>query len=109
MGHIPDPAMREDGLGADGTTMTRLAPIAVQTGTDTRRRWTVAVDGRRLRQARRQHGWSQRTLAEAAGISLATIGRLERQERATCRGRTLARLADALGRQATDLARRGAY
>ena len=80
--------------------MTQLAPAAVQTGTDTRRRWTVPVDGRRLRQARHRLGLSQRALA---AISVATIGRLERQERATCRGRTLARLADALGRQAADL------
>lgn len=71
------------------------------------RRWTVIVDGQRLRQARQQRGLSRQTLAEAAGISPATIGRLERQERASCRRRTLARLAAALGQQAADLARRG--
>ena len=60
------------------------------------RRWTVTVDGQRLRRLRRQHGLSQETLAEVSGISLATVGRLD-LPCAPCRGRTLGRLAWALG------------
>jgi len=37
------------------------------------------VDGQRLRFLRRQHGLSQETLAYQAGISPATVARLERQ------------------------------
>lgn len=58
--------------------------------------WTTALDGPRLRQLRRQHGLSQEQLADQAGLSLTTVTRLERQVRAACRGRTLARLAAAL-------------
>jgi DNA-binding XRE family transcriptional regulator len=61
------------------------------------RSWTTAVDGTRLRQARREHGLSQAELAANAGISLTTLARLERQPRTRCRCRTLARLALALG------------
>jgi len=49
-----------------------------------------------LRELRRERGLSQEALADRAGISLATVARLERQTRASCRGRTLARLAAAL-------------
>ena len=59
-------------------------------------RWTTILDGRRLRQLRRQHGVSQEQLADHAGISLTTIRRLERQPAAPCRCRTLGRLAAAL-------------
>ena len=62
-----------------------------------RHRWTTSLDGSRLRQLRHQHGVSQEQLADQAGISLTTITRLERQPRAACRTRTLARLAAALG------------
>ena len=64
---------------------------------DDRHCWTTALDGSRLRQIRHQHGMSQERLADQAGISLTTITRLERQPRAACRTRTLARLAAALG------------
>lgn len=60
-------------------------------------RWTTTVDGHRLRQIRHQHALSQDQLADRAGISLATVARLERQHTAPCRCRTLARLAGALG------------
>jgi transcriptional regulator with XRE-family HTH domain len=60
-------------------------------------RWNTALDGRRLRQLRRQHGLSQEQLAARAAISLTTVARLERALCTTCRTRTLARLADALG------------
>ena len=63
------------------------------------RSWTTVLDGARLRELRREHGLSQEKLADRAGISLTTVGRLERQARATCRGRTLARLAAALHEQ----------
>jgi len=46
-------------------------------GNSAGRRWIVIIDGQRLRQLRRQHGLSQETLADRAGISVATIGRLD--------------------------------
>jgi transcriptional regulator with XRE-family HTH domain len=61
------------------------------------RRWFTVVDGRRLRRLRRQRGLSQEQLAGRAGISPATVARLERQPAAPCRTRTLGRLATALG------------
>jgi transcriptional regulator with XRE-family HTH domain len=60
-------------------------------------RWTTILDGRRLRQLRREHGLSREQLATHAGISLTTIRRLEHQPAAPCRSRTLGRLATALG------------
>lgn len=60
-------------------------------------RWFTVLDGHQLRQLRREHGLSQERLAAAAGISLTTIRRLERQPAAPSRSRTLARLARALG------------
>lgn len=59
--------------------------------------WTTLIDGRRLRQLRRRRGLSQENLADQAGISPRTMTRLERQPRASCRTRTLGRLARALG------------
>ena len=58
--------------------------------------WTTIVDGGRLRQLRREAALSQERLADRAGISPATVARLERQHHAPCRSRTLARLAAAL-------------
>lgn len=60
-------------------------------------RWFVVVDGRRVRQLRRQHGLSPAELAGKAGIGMSTVTRLECQRRRRCRTRTLARLAAALG------------
>jgi DNA-binding XRE family transcriptional regulator len=59
--------------------------------------WITALDGKRLRALRRQRGLSQEKLADRAGISTATVARLERHPHPSCRGRTLARLAAALG------------
>ena len=73
--------------------MNRPAPTP---GSPPAHRWNTALDGQRLRQLRRQHGLSQEQLAAKAGISLATVARLERTPRTTCRTRTLARLAAAL-------------
>jgi DNA-binding XRE family transcriptional regulator len=67
------------------------------------RRWYVVADGQRLRQLRHERRLSQEALASRAGISVGTIGQLERQARSSCRGRTLARLAAALGAQPTAL------
>ena len=58
---------------------------------------TFILDGQRLRQLRRQRGLSQEELADRAGVSVTTVGRLERRPCAPCRGRTLGRLARALG------------
>jgi transcriptional regulator with XRE-family HTH domain len=60
-------------------------------------RWFTVLDGHGLRRLRRQHGLSQEQLADRAGISPATVARLERQPVAPCRCRTLGRLARALG------------
>jgi len=59
--------------------------------------WTTVLDGQRLRQLRREHALSQEKLASLAGISPSTVARLEGRSRPICRGRTLARLAAALG------------
>jgi transcriptional regulator with XRE-family HTH domain len=61
-----------------------------------RQPWTTILDGGQLRQLRRQAALSQEQLADRAGLSPATVTRLERQHHAPCRGRTLARLAAAL-------------
>ena len=61
--------------------------------------WTTVLDGGQLRRLRRQHALSQEKLADQAGISAATVARLERQPAAPCRCRTLARLAAALGEE----------
>ena len=60
-------------------------------------RWFTVLDGHRLRRLRRQRGLSQEQLADRAGMSPATVARLERQPSAPCRSRTLGRLATALG------------
>lgn len=60
-------------------------------------RWLTVVDGDRLRQLRRQHHLTQEQLAANAGISTATVARLEQAPHITCRSRTLGRLARALG------------
>jgi DNA-binding XRE family transcriptional regulator len=65
--------------------------------------WMSVLDGQRLRQARRRHGLSQAQLAYLAGLSPATIARLEREPRPRCRARTQARLAAALGQQPASL------
>jgi DNA-binding XRE family transcriptional regulator len=72
-------------------------PAPAGPGGGTTRRWMVIIDGQLLRQLRRQRGLSQEMLADRAGISTATVGRLERCDRPSCRGRTLARLAAVLG------------
>lgn len=66
-------------------------------------RWFTVVDGVQLRQLRRQHGLSAAELAGKAGIGLSTVTRLERQPGRSCRTRTLARLAAALGRSPATL------
>ena len=68
-------------------------------------RWFTVLDGVRLRQLRRQHGLSAAELAGKAGVGLSTVTRLERQpgRSGSCRTRTLARLAAALGQSPTAL------
>jgi DNA-binding XRE family transcriptional regulator len=56
----------------------------------TQRGWTTVLDGERLSQLRQQHRLSQEKLADLAGISLATMARVERQDRSPCRSRTRA-------------------
>ena len=59
-------------------------------------RWFTVLDGHRLRRLRGQRGLSREQLADRAGISPATVARLD-QRAAPCRCRTLGRLAAALG------------
>jgi transcriptional regulator with XRE-family HTH domain len=67
-------------------------------------RWTAVVDGRRLRELRRQQALSQVELARLAGVSAHTVSKLERQPASCCRSRTLARLAAALGESPATIA-----
>jgi anti-sigma regulatory factor (Ser/Thr protein kinase)/DNA-binding XRE family transcriptional regulator len=60
-------------------------------------RWTVPIDGDRLRQARARAGLSQEAVADAAGVSVTTIGRLERRDRLRCHFVTRWRIAAAVG------------
>ena len=56
----------------------------------------IPVDGRRLRALRQERGMSRNALARRSGISASTVARLEQGQSASCRGRTLVRLAAAL-------------
>lgn len=64
---------------------------------------TIVMDGRRLREVRRERGLSQEDLAFEAKVGLSTLARLERQCCAPCRTWTHARLAIALGENPRDL------
>jgi transcriptional regulator with XRE-family HTH domain len=59
--------------------------------------WTVPIDGDRLRRARQRAGLSQEALAGAAGVSVTTVGRLERRDRLRCHFVTRWRIAAAVG------------
>jgi transcriptional regulator with XRE-family HTH domain len=83
--------------------MTDIAPLSAGNHPPAQQ-WTTSLDGDRLRQLRREHGLSQVQLADLAGMSVATVARLERVSDASCRCRTLARLAAALGEQPHALA-----
>jgi ribosome-binding protein aMBF1 (putative translation factor) len=89
------------GFGADATPdgAASLPPAAAPADAETKlaRPPAVVLDGRRLREARRESGLSQERLAFQAGIGLTTVRRLERQDWPPCRPRTLGRLAAALG------------
>ncbi len=62
----------------------------------------LEVDTEKLRRLRRQAALSQQELAERAGTTQETISRLERGHH-SARGRTLRRLAEALGVEPADL------
>jgi DNA-binding XRE family transcriptional regulator len=68
------------------------------------RQWNTVIDGRRLREVRQQRELSQAGLADLAGVSLTTVARLERQEKAPCRKWMLGRLAVALDEEPTAFA-----
>jgi DNA-binding XRE family transcriptional regulator len=76
-----------------------LAAAALDSAGGTRQstHWIAVVDSQRLRQVRLQRGLSQERLAWESGISLTTVGKLERQARPSCHVRTLALIAAALG------------
>lgn len=75
------------------TTMPGATPTTARQA----RTWTTIANGAQVRVLRLQHRLTRRDLASRAGVSPATIARIERQPRASCRGRTLARVAAALG------------
>jgi serine/threonine-protein kinase RsbW len=111
----PPPAHTPAGTGrrqsaCDGGEPAKADPspapvLASARTTRPAQRWTAVLDGERLRHLRRLHGLSQDKLADRAGISAATVARLERQPRPSCRTRTLARLAAALGEHPATITR----
>ncbi|MRR35252.1 XRE family transcriptional regulator [bacterium] len=65
-------------------------------------RYAYVVFGERVRERRKELGWSQETLAEKAGLDRTHIGRCELgKQNATLK--TIYALAAALGVEATDL------
>jgi DNA-binding XRE family transcriptional regulator len=77
-------------------------------GQDPAQRWITLLDGQHLRQLRRRHQLTQAELAAKAGVSRATVARLETGTCLTCRSRTLARLAAALDAEPAALTARPA-
>jgi transcriptional regulator with XRE-family HTH domain/anti-sigma regulatory factor (Ser/Thr protein kinase) len=75
----------------------RREPTDSEPGPGRNHRWITSVDGQRLRGLRRQRGLTQVELARKAQVSAAAVARLERQIQASCRSRTLVRLAAVLG------------
>jgi transcriptional regulator with XRE-family HTH domain len=65
----------------------------------------MTIDGPCLRELRQLHCLSQEALADQAGVGLATLARLEREQDARCRPRTLVRLADTLGEHPATITR----
>ncbi|GLW72113.1 hypothetical protein Kpho02_44120 [Kitasatospora phosalacinea] len=63
--------------------------------------------GDRIGRLRRRRGMTQEQLAEASGVSVATIRKLERNDRESARMGTLRQLAQALGVKTTDLMQTG--
>ncbi|MEU7165999.1 helix-turn-helix transcriptional regulator [Streptomyces morookaense] len=63
--------------------------------------------GDRIGRVRRRRGMTQEQLAEASGVSVATIRKLERNDRDSARMSTLRQLAQALGVKTTDLMQTG--
>jgi anti-sigma regulatory factor (Ser/Thr protein kinase)/DNA-binding XRE family transcriptional regulator len=96
---IVDRLARTWGRGGGETGWTLWFEI----GQPPARRWITSLDSGKLRQARRHHGLTQAELAAKAGISTATITRLETSTCPGCRCRTLARLATALDTDPTAL------
>jgi len=62
----------------------------------------IAMDGGRLRRARRGRALSQQDLSAATGVAQATLSDLERGKRGA-RASTLRKLAEALGVEPRDL------
>jgi transcriptional regulator with XRE-family HTH domain len=63
----------------------------------------ILIDGAKMRQFRKNKGWSQFGLARVALVDQGTISALERNARAGLRLNTLVRLARALGVSTDDL------
>ncbi len=72
------------------------AALIMHAATTRRTQWSAIIDGRQLGHLRALHGLTRQQLASHAGLSPATLARLERQDTARCHPRTTARLAIAL-------------
>lgn len=70
---------------------------AISEDRGTARPWTTVIDGQRLQRLRRLQRLTRLELAGEAGVSMATVARLERRPQVSCRCRTLSRFAAALG------------
>src|SRR5215472_16112454 len=75
-----------------------LAGISARSRNSTRpgRYWITTLDGSRLREARMERGLSRDELTAGAGVSLATMARLEGQRMVSCHRATLHRIAATL-------------
>lgn len=85
-GHVVDSAVVPTGIPG-----VPRAPVCCA------ERHPVVIDGELLREARADAGMSRKRLARAAGISITTISRLERETRPGCYLGTCNKIAVALG------------
>lgn len=86
MGPVPVVARRDGGGGSFCVSGARPAPYARN----------MSTAGQRVKEVRKRRGLSQRELADASGVSLSAIRKLEQGERETARLETLRKLAHAL-------------
>jgi serine/threonine-protein kinase RsbW len=88
-----------DSITVSGAAQAPSLPAPGAAGRGPRRDawWLVTVDGERLRRARLRAGLSQQRLADAAGVSLTTVLKLESKSRARCRFTTMEQVAAGLG------------
>src|SRR5260370_8349520 len=103
----PAPAPRRRGPARDrrAPAPVRAACAEPDTAPRAARPGLTAFDCTALAGLRQARGWSKGQLARHAGVSIATITRLERGTDPSCHARTASRLAAALGRPPAALTR----